>query len=213
MSENGVRALFERWRQSLSKAFREPSRLGFQAREASEILAERLACSSLRFRIAPLREESAAALRALTDHPAITAAISFLKSPFTLDDATTLMGANYTGTDCFLGVRRRADNALVAVIGAHLRGESMVEIGYWVGPAYQGQGYATEVLAALVARIADIMPERQIAAECSPENQASLRVLEKLGFENTGMSGARPGRAVFVLRGAAQGAHTGHPTF
>jgi RimJ/RimL family protein N-acetyltransferase len=199
MDGNGVKALLGRWWDTLSKAFRAPSRLGFQSPEDTEVLARRLCASSLNFQLAPLMDDDAAALRALTDHPAITEAISFLKSPFTLEDARAIIFTNYSGTDCFLGIRRRADRALVAVIGAHLRGEAAIELGYWVGHLYQGQGYATEALAALIARIADTMPGRQIIAECRPENVASVRVLEKLGFRNTGTSGVRPGRSVFAL--------------
>jgi len=200
MDGNGAKAWLSRARESLSKAFRAPSRLGFQLPGDTEVLADRIAASSLNFQLAALKDDDAAALRALTDHPEITETISFLKSPFTLEDARVLINANYSGTDSFLGVRRRVDRALVAVIGAHLRGEGAVELGYWVGRAYQGQGYATEALAALIARIADTLPDRQIIAECKPENLGSVRVLEKLGFQGTGASGTRPGRVVFALR-------------
>jgi RimJ/RimL family protein N-acetyltransferase len=203
---SGAMEWLERARAALSKAFRAPSRLGFDLPgPSSEALSERIAGSSLNFVLAPLKDEDAPALRALTDNPAITDAISFLKSPFTLDDAMGLIRANGAPEDCFLGVRRRADRALIAVIGAHLRGESTVEVGYWVGAAYQRQGYATEALGALIAKIADAMPGRQIIAECRPENRASVRVLEKLGFQTTGASGVRPGREVFALRLGAAG--------
>lgn len=198
-----AKAWLDRWRGALSRAFREPSRLGFEYPGTSDgALSKRIASSSLNFMLAPLAESDAASLRALTDDPAITESISFLKSPFTLEDANRLIRANLNLEDCFLGVRRRADRALVAVIGAHMRGDATIEVGYWVGAAYQGQGYATEALAALVAKIADIMPERQVIAECRPENIGSVRVLEKLGFESTGASGVRPGRVVFALRPA-----------
>jgi RimJ/RimL family protein N-acetyltransferase len=195
-----AKAWLDRCRGALSKAFHEPSRLGFDLPGPSnDVLAGLIRTSSLNFVLAPLAGADGPALRALTDNPAITDAISFLKSPFTIDDAQGLISANGRPEDCFLGVRRRADRALVAVIGTHLRGESMVEIGYWVGAAYQRQGYATEALAALVARIADTMPGRQITAECRPENLGSVRVLEKLGFRNSGASGLRPGRIIFAL--------------
>jgi len=195
-----AKAWLDRCRGALSKAFREPSRLGFDLPGPSnEVLAELVQASSLNFVLAPLAEADGAAVRALTDNPAITDSISFLRSPFTLDDAQGLIRSNGGPEDCFLGVRRRADRALIGVIGTHLRGESAVEIGYWVGAAYQRQGYATEALAALIARIADTLPGRQIMAECRPENLASVRVLEKLGFRNSGASGVRPGRNVFTL--------------
>jgi len=191
----------ERARGALSKAFRAPSRLGFDLPgPPTEALAERLSTSTLNFTIAPLMPDDAPALRAITDDAAITDNISFLKSPFTIEDAGALIQVNGQLEDCFLGVRRRADRALVAVIGTHLRGESAAEIGYWVGVSYQRQGYATEALAALLGKVADTMPERQITAECRPENLGSVRLLEKLGFRKTGSSGVRPGRIVFTLK-------------
>ena len=202
---SGPKIWIERAREAMSKAFRAPSRLGFDLPAPPQgSLAERLQASSLNFTVAPLKLDDAPALRALTDHPAVTEHISFLKSPFTLEDAERLIRVNGEDGDCFLGIRRRADRALVGAVGAHLRGETGVEIGYWVGAAYQSQGYATEALAALIARIADDMPERQITAECRPENLASVRVLEKLGFRNTAATGVRPGRVVHVLRLSSQ---------
>ena len=61
-----------------------------------------------------------------------------------------------------------------------------VEIAYGVLPSRQGQGYATEMAAALVALASKTAPiARVIAHTADPEN-ASTRVLEKCGFACTG---------------------------
>jgi ribosomal-protein-alanine N-acetyltransferase len=58
----------------------------------------------------------------------------------------------------------------------------VVEAGYSVLPEFQGEGLATEMLAGLV-RWAKQQPEvRQIEAETTIDNKASIRVLEKNGF-------------------------------
>jgi ribosomal-protein-alanine N-acetyltransferase len=62
-------------------------------------------------------------------------------------------------------------------------GEGTVEIGYSVLPAYRGQGFATEAARALVDWALAQRDVRRIIAECSPENVASIRVLEKLGMQ------------------------------
>jgi ribosomal-protein-alanine N-acetyltransferase len=62
-------------------------------------------------------------------------------------------------------------------------GEGTVEIGYSVLPAYRGQGFATEAARALVDWALAQQDVRRIIAECSPDNAASVRVLEKLGMQ------------------------------
>jgi ribosomal-protein-alanine N-acetyltransferase len=61
--------------------------------------------------------------------------------------------------------------------------QGMVEIGYDIVPAYQGQGYATEMARAFVKWALDQALVRRVAAECLPDNWASIRVLEKLGMQ------------------------------
>lgn len=191
----------ERWKAGLTRAFRgRPGRSWAGRPLPSDVLAERLATESERFAIVVLKPDDAPALRALTDDPAITSVISFLKTPFALEDARSLIGANMTSGDGFMGLRRKADHALVGVIGAHLREEKTIELGYWIGAAYHNQGYATEALKAVMGKLAENLPGRQAFAECTPENVASVRVLEKLGFHQTSAAGARPGRVIFALR-------------
>jgi RimJ/RimL family protein N-acetyltransferase len=157
-------------------------------------LAAILSAETDRLDLRPLRPGDAAALQALTDDPTITEAISFLEAPFTLADATRLIAMNDGPGDCFLGIRLRAGGTLIGVAGAHLQGDSEVEIGYWLGTAHHGRGYASEAAVALAERLGTALPGRGIVAECRPANRASWRVLEKAGFRPTGAAGARPGR-------------------
>ena len=61
-----------------------------------------------------------------------------------------------------------------------------VEIAYGIVPGFQGQGYATEVAAALVQFALAHSDVRLIRAHTLPEANASTRVLTKCGFQNTG---------------------------
>jgi ribosomal-protein-alanine N-acetyltransferase len=61
-----------------------------------------------------------------------------------------------------------------------------VEIGYSVLPAFQGRGYATEAVQALVAWGFAQPGVRRIVANCRADNAASIRVLEKAGMRQTG---------------------------
>jgi ribosomal-protein-alanine N-acetyltransferase len=61
-----------------------------------------------------------------------------------------------------------------------------VEIGYSVLPAFQGRGYATEAVQALVAWGFAQPGVQRIVANCRFDNAASIRVLEKAGLRQTG---------------------------
>lgn len=73
--------------------------------------------------------------------------------------------------------------------------EGTVEIGYSVLPGHEGRGLATEMTAALVEWAAR-QGARIVHAEVRPDNPASARVLQKLGFREAG-TGDVPGMVRF----------------
>ncbi len=61
------------------------------------------------------------------------------------------------------------------------------EVGYIFHPDVWGKGYAYEALATILPRAFARSPDLQaIMADVDPRNTASVRLLEKLGFEHTG---------------------------
>ena len=152
-----------------------------------------------RLRLRHLEPKDAERLRDITDDPAITGAIQFLKSPFTLSDALKLIENRASGVDCFFGVRLRESDQLIGVVGAGFTDDGEVEIGYWIGTSFQRAGYAQEAGRALLDLLARQFPSRSIIAVCKRNNLASRRVLEKLGFKATGEPSHRPDRERFVL--------------
>jgi RimJ/RimL family protein N-acetyltransferase len=177
----------------------------FTIRPARDSLADLPGIETARLSVTALRLADAPALRQLTDDPAIIAAVDFLASPFTLQDAEDLIRSGARGQDRFWGAWTRGgpDGAaapepegrdLVGVVGTHLRGAGVIEIGYWVGGAARGRGYAYEAVSAIVGFLGARFPARTIVAECRPANIASWGLLEKLGFRDTGEEGHRPGR-------------------
>ena len=60
------------------------------------------------------------------------------------------------------------------------------EIGYSLHPEAQGQGYASEAVTALIRALRDRGVETVVAG-CDPDNDASIRLLERLGFEYDGI--------------------------
>ena len=64
--------------------------------------------------------------------------------------------------------------------GEHPRG--MIELGYTLLEAYRGQGFATEAITALIGYAFEQEGVEVLEACCVPENRASWRVLERIGF-------------------------------
>jgi RimJ/RimL family protein N-acetyltransferase len=152
-----------------------------------------------RLRLRRLDPKDAAALRDITDDPAITGAIQFLKSPFTVSDALKLIERRVSGVDCFFGVRLRESDQLIGVMGVGFTDDGEVEIGYWIGTSFQRAGCAQEAGRALLDLLTRQFPSRSIIAVCKSNNLASRRVLQKLGFKATGEPSHRPDRERFVL--------------
>jgi GNAT superfamily N-acetyltransferase len=64
--------------------------------------------------------------------------------------------------------------------------DGAVEIAYFTFPAYEGRGYATAMAALLTSRAGAAPPARTVRAHTLPERNASVRILEKLGFAHLG---------------------------
>jgi [ribosomal protein S5]-alanine N-acetyltransferase len=75
--------------------------------------------------------------------------------------------------------------------------DGQVGIGYSVLPQFQGKGYATEIAGALV-QWAQQQAVIRIVAETEWANPASVCVLGRLGFAETG-PGSEPGGTMFEL--------------
>jgi len=69
--------------------------------------------------------------------------------------------------------------------------EGTAEIGYSVIPSARRQGYAAEIVAALVEHAFTVPSVQQVIAHTSDANVASTRVLLRCGFERVGL-GAEP---------------------
>ncbi len=77
-----------------------------------------------------------------------------------------------------------------AVIGfcglKHLPDLDEVDVGYRFLPEYWGQGFATETCSACIGFGFDVLNLNRILGLVLPENEASIRVLEKCGMTRQG---------------------------
>lgn len=91
-------------------------------------------------------------------------------------------------------VVRRDDNLLVGTITFHgppgingLRAQGAVEVGYTIRAESRNRGYATEAAQAMMRWASEHHNVTQFVSSTTPDNEPSLRVIRKLGFEPTGI--------------------------
>lgn len=84
---------------------------------------------------------------------------------------------------------RTQDNQVVGGCGfKHLPLDGRVEIGYGVGSAFQRQGMATAAVARLLQLAFASGQADEVLANILPDNIASAKVVQRLGFEPIGMT-------------------------
>ena len=74
------------------------------------------------------------------------------------------------------------DDVLIGTIGAYDYENDQIEVGFSVVPAWQGKGYASEALTAVIEYLSENENIPCIKAWCASENIGSKRVLEKAGM-------------------------------
>jgi [ribosomal protein S5]-alanine N-acetyltransferase len=77
---------------------------------------------------------------------------------------------------------RHDDGVLIGSTGLQFETSTRASTGYVLAPDAWGHGYATEALGAMV-ELAATLACRRLHAFCHPSHQASIRVLEKCGFD------------------------------
>jgi len=76
--------------------------------------------------------------------------------------------------------------------------EGVVEIGYYVRPMHRERGYGTEAVRRLVEHALSHAGVKLVIAQTQHDNEASIKLLEKIGFVRTG-EGCEPGLLRFEL--------------
>jgi RimJ/RimL family protein N-acetyltransferase len=76
---------------------------------------------------------------------------------------------------------------VIGCCGIEQRDGEEPEIGYWLGVAFWGRGYATEAARAVINHAFGDLGCDTLRAGARVSNPASRRVLEKCGFQWTGV--------------------------
>lgn len=133
-------------------------------------------------RLRPLTADDAPGIARLAGDWDIARMTALIPHPYTLADAQSFI-ASVDSSDNTFAIER--DGVLVGCCGARSV-SGAYGIGYWVGKPYWGQGIATEAARALIAHLRAREPGCAIAVSHMVENEASARVIRKLGFRRTG---------------------------
>lgn len=75
----------------------------------------------------------------------------------------------------------------VSISGVQYGAARTASIGYWIDHAHAGQGYTPEAVAVAADYCYATLGLHRLEINIRPENQASLRVVQKLGFRDEGL--------------------------
>jgi RimJ/RimL family protein N-acetyltransferase len=80
------------------------------------------------------------------------------------------------------------DGTIIGGCGIAVTSGRDPELGYWIGVPYWARGYATEAARALIDHAFGELACERLSSRARVSNPASRRVLEKCGFQWTGVS-------------------------
>ncbi len=108
--------------------------------------------------------------------------------PVSLEEARQMAEQRSAGDDFWAVVRKRDDKLVGHLYFKQLEPKDKLtwELGYIFHPKFQRMGYGSEAAAALVEYAFDRFRAHRIMARCNPDNEASWRLLEKIGFTREG---------------------------
>jgi RimJ/RimL family protein N-acetyltransferase len=133
------------------------------------------------------RTEDAKTIAILVNDRRIAENTLRIPHPYGIADAQRFItGTNAgSGETVFLIVRR--DATVLGACGLAKRAPESAELGYWLAFAFWGNGYATEAAGAVIDYAFEDLGYEMLHAGARVSNLASRRVLEKCGFEWTGV--------------------------
>jgi [ribosomal protein S5]-alanine N-acetyltransferase len=140
-----------------------------------------------RLKLRPYSNDDIAELLPLIGAPEVAATTLRIPHPYTVQDAREFIAATQTGSECLLAIALRADGHLIGGVGLRIiQQHRHAELGYWLGVPYWRQGYATEAAREMVRYGFEHLRLHRIFASYFKGNDASRRVLERLGMRYEG---------------------------
>lgn len=139
-------------------------------------------------------------LAILANNPGVAHMVASMPHPYSRTHAETYLARAVTDFDLNFAIETTDTATPIGIIGIIGKHGTRAELGYWLGEPYWGHGYASEAAQAMIEfafRDTDLIT---LFACHFLDNQASARILQKLGFRYTGVQRWRKciGRGVDV---------------
>ncbi len=108
-----------------------------------------------------------------------------LPHPYRVGDAEMFVGSLARSRERAFLIEH--DDDVIGVVGLDFTQGSAPELGYWLGADFWGQGFATEAARAAIDHAFGEFDADRVQASARVTNPASRHVLEKCGFQWTGV--------------------------
>ena len=134
----------------------------------------------------PWTEGDVRAIVAAINDPEIAYWIPLIPHPYTEDDAIAFIRGEVGPAHTALAIE--LDGSVVGGIGMGLNShEYRATMGYWVAADERGRGTGTRALRLLTRHALDDLKVQRVDLVTDPDNHASQRVAEKVGFRREGV--------------------------
>jgi RimJ/RimL family protein N-acetyltransferase len=134
------------------------------------------------------RSDDAKAIASLINDRRIAENTARIPHPYSLADAHTFLAETNRDPREPSFLIALTDGTVIGGCGIHVLGAGDPELGYWIGVPHWGRGYVTEAARALIDHAFGALGYQQLTSRARVSNPASRRVLEKCGFQWTGVS-------------------------
>lgn len=159
-------------------------------KEETEDESPRIECPVLvteRLVLRPPHMDDVAELAILANNVSLASMLARMPHPYGEQEARSFVESTRNGTraGCSYALSHSENGAFIGCAGLN-PGSHGLELGYWIGEPYWGQGYATEAAHALVDLAFRASNIDQLFVSCRVINSASRRVIHKCGFQYSG---------------------------
>ncbi len=107
--------------------------------------------------------------------------------PYRIPDAEKWISGANAEPDALTYLITLVDDTIIGCCSLRIDDGPVPDIGYWLGTRYWGKGYATEAVRALIDHAFTDLGHKALQSSVRVTNPDSRRVLEKCGFQWTGV--------------------------
>jgi 8-oxo-dGTP diphosphatase len=154
--------------------------------EADRTAARSSVVHTARLLLRPLKPADAAPMERLVGDWRVAQFTARIPHPYPRGSAAAWIAENDDENETVFAIVRRGDDAFIGCCGFSPDEPGAIEIGYWLGVPYWRQGYGREAIAGLIDLCFADPAIGRIVAAVHPDNDASAKLQESLGFVRVG---------------------------